>query len=119
MTKYVSLVTQRLGNFMVGQPEHISRDSNEKADALTALRPYQYKKQCPARLLLARVVNYYQPGKRNRRSISLLDDSNSPLFELGGITGEQGRGPQDPGPGGSVLTLERSAIQTVSGRALP
>ena len=33
MTKYVSLVALRLGNFVAWRLEHVSRDSNEKADA--------------------------------------------------------------------------------------
>ena len=37
MTKYVSLVTLRLGNFMAWQLEHVSRYSNEKAEALAAV----------------------------------------------------------------------------------
>ena len=37
MTKYVSLVTLRLGNFVAWQLEHVSRDSSEKADALAAV----------------------------------------------------------------------------------
>ena len=34
MTKYVNLVTLRLGKFMAWRLEHVSRDSNEKADTL-------------------------------------------------------------------------------------
>ena len=37
MTKYVSLVNLRLGNFVAWWLEHISRDSNEKVDALEAM----------------------------------------------------------------------------------
>ena len=37
MTKYVSLVTLRLGNFMAWRLAHVSRDSNEKANALAAV----------------------------------------------------------------------------------
>ena len=37
MTKYVSLVTLRLGNFVAWKLEHVSRESNEKADALVAM----------------------------------------------------------------------------------
>ena len=37
MTKYVSLVTLRLGNFVAWQLEHVSRDLNEKADALAVV----------------------------------------------------------------------------------
>ena len=37
MTKYVSLVNLRLGNFVAWLLEHISRDSNEKADAFVAV----------------------------------------------------------------------------------
>ena len=35
------------------------------------------------RLLPAIVVDYCQPGKQHRQSMSLFDDSNSSLFELG------------------------------------
>ena len=34
MSKYVSLVTLRLGNFVAWKLEHVSRDSNEKVDIL-------------------------------------------------------------------------------------
>ena len=34
MTKYVSRVTLRLGNFMAWRLKHVSRDSNEKANTL-------------------------------------------------------------------------------------
>ena len=44
--------------------------------------PTNKRNVSPARLLPSKVVNYYQPGKRNRRSVAFLDDSNSPLFEL-------------------------------------
>ena len=37
MEKYVSLVKQRLGIFSTWKLEHISRDCNEKADALAAI----------------------------------------------------------------------------------
>ena len=37
MTKYVSLVTRRQGNFAAWQLEHVSRDSNEKVNALAAV----------------------------------------------------------------------------------
>ena len=37
MVKYTSLVKQRLGNFVAWKLEHISRDSNEKADALAVM----------------------------------------------------------------------------------
>ena len=37
MTKYVNLVTLRLGTFVACQLEHVSRDSNEKADALAVV----------------------------------------------------------------------------------
>ena len=37
MEKYVSLVKLRLESFVVWRLEHILRDSNEKADALTVL----------------------------------------------------------------------------------
>ena len=37
MTKYVSLVTLRLENFMAWRLKHVSRDSNEKADALATV----------------------------------------------------------------------------------
>ena len=37
MTKYVSLVTLRLGNFVAWRLEHVSRDSNEKADVLAVV----------------------------------------------------------------------------------
>ena len=37
MTKYVSLVALRLGNFVAWLLEHVSRDSNEKPDALAAM----------------------------------------------------------------------------------
>ena len=37
MTKYVSLVNLRLGSFVAWRLEHISRDSNEKVDALEAM----------------------------------------------------------------------------------
>ena len=37
MIKYVCLVKLRLGSFTALKLEHISRDSNEKADALAAM----------------------------------------------------------------------------------
>ena len=37
MAKYVTLVKQRLGSFSAFKLEHISRDCNEKADALAAV----------------------------------------------------------------------------------
>ena len=37
MTKYVSIINLRLGSFMAWQLEHVSRSSNEKADALAAV----------------------------------------------------------------------------------
>ena len=58
MTKYVSLVTIRLGNFVAWGLEHVSRDSREKADALatvaaslpikeTVLLPVYYQQESP------------------------------------------------------------------------
>ena len=37
MTKYVSLVNLQLGNFLAWRLEHVSRDSNKKADALAVV----------------------------------------------------------------------------------
>ena len=37
MAKYVSLVKQRLGSFMAWKLENITRDCNEKVDALAAV----------------------------------------------------------------------------------
>ena len=37
MAKYVSLVKQRLGSFSPWKLEHITRDYNEKADALASI----------------------------------------------------------------------------------
>ena len=37
MTKYVSLVKQRLDNFSAWKLEHITRDCNEKANALAVV----------------------------------------------------------------------------------
>ena len=37
MAKYVTLVKQRLSSFSAFKLEHISRDCNEKADALAAV----------------------------------------------------------------------------------
>ena len=37
MTRYVSLVNLRLGSFIAWRLEHVSRNSNEKADALATL----------------------------------------------------------------------------------
>ena len=37
MAKYVSLVKQRLGSFTAWKLEHITRDCNEKVDALAAV----------------------------------------------------------------------------------
>ena len=45
--------------------------------------PTNKRNGAPARLLPAKVVDYYQPGKQNRRNVSFLDGSNSSLFELG------------------------------------
>ena len=55
MTKYVSLVTLRLGNFMAWRLDHVSRDSNEKADALAAMATSLWIKET----VLLPV--YYQP----------------------------------------------------------
>ena len=52
MTKYVSLVTRQLGNFTAWKLEHVSRDSNEKADALAASLPIKESVFLPV---------YYQP----------------------------------------------------------
>ena len=87
MTKYVSLVNLQLGNFAAWRLEHVSRYSNKKADALAAVT---------ASLLIKETVLlpvYYQPESSittNRVNeidkVSFLDDSNSPLFELGRTT---------------------------------
>ena len=37
MARYIGLVKQRLGSFMAWKLKHIPRDSNERADALTAV----------------------------------------------------------------------------------
>ena len=37
MVRYVSLIKQRLGTFSTWKLEHIPRDANEKADALTVV----------------------------------------------------------------------------------
>ena len=37
MAKYVSLVKQRLDNFSAWKLKHVTRDRNEKADALAAI----------------------------------------------------------------------------------
>ena len=37
MTKYVSLITLRLGSFMAWRLEHVLRSSNEKADDLAVV----------------------------------------------------------------------------------
>ena len=37
MTKYVSLINLRLGSFAAWRLEHVSRSSNEKADALAVV----------------------------------------------------------------------------------
>ena len=37
MTKYVSLINLRLGSFVARQLEHVPRNSNKKADALSAV----------------------------------------------------------------------------------
>ena len=37
MVRYMGLVKQRLGSFAAWKLEHISRDSNERADALVAV----------------------------------------------------------------------------------
>ena len=81
MSKYVSLVNLRLGNFAAWGLEHILRDSNEKADVLATVAA-----SLPIKETVLLLV-YYQPGKRNRRSVSFLDDSNSQLFELGRTAG--------------------------------
>ena len=40
MVKYVSRVKQRLRSFLVWKLEHISMDSNEKADALASVTAF-------------------------------------------------------------------------------
>ena len=55
MTKYVSMVTLRLGNFVAWRLEHVSRFSNEKTDALAVVA---------ASLLIKKTVLlfvYYRP----------------------------------------------------------
>ena len=37
MVKYVTMVKQRLGSFSAWKLEHISRDCNEKADAIAVV----------------------------------------------------------------------------------
>ena len=49
--------------------------------------PTNKRNSALARLLPARVVDYYQLGKQNRLSMSFLDDSNSLLFKLGRTAG--------------------------------
>ena len=61
MTKYVCLVTSRLGNFVAWQLEHVSRDSNEKADTLAVVAASLPIKET--------VLLHYQPDKRNRRGV--------------------------------------------------
>ena len=56
MTKYVCLVNLQLGNFEVWRLEHISRDSNEKVDALVAVAA-----SLPVKETVLLPV-YYQPG---------------------------------------------------------
>ena len=49
--------------------------------------PTNKRNNPPARILPAKVIDYYHLGKRNRRSVSFLDESNSQLFELERTTG--------------------------------
>ena len=76
MTKYVCLVKLRLESFVGWKLEHIPRGSNKKADALAVVAASLPTKET------AGVVHCCQPGERDRRSMSLLDDSNSPLHKL-------------------------------------
>ena len=55
MTKYVSLVTLRLGKFMAWRLEHVSRDLNGKTDALAAMAVSLPIKE------MALLPIYYQP----------------------------------------------------------
>ena len=82
MTKYVSLVNLRLGSFIAWRLENVPRDSNKKVALAIMAVSLPKKETVLLPLLLARVVDYYQLGKRNKRSVPFLYDSNSPLFEL-------------------------------------
>ena len=75
---------------MAWKLDHILRGSNEIADASAAVAyiPTNQRNNAPPYLLPVRVINCYQLGKRDRRSISILDDSNSPLLEIGRPLGE-------------------------------
>ena len=55
MTKYVSLMNLRLGSFAAWRLEHVTRSSNEKADALVAIAVFLLIKET----VLLPV--YYQP----------------------------------------------------------
>ena len=118
MEKYVSLVKLRLERFVVWRLEHILRDSNEKADALTVVAaslPIKEMMFLPS--ITSRVVNRCQPSTRDKRD-KFMDDSNSPLFELGRTSGYQDKSPQDSSPGGSIFSREWVIVQVVSGRAI-
>ena len=69
MVKYASLVKQRLGNFVAWKLEHISRDSNKKADTLTAMIT-----SISIREIVFRLV-YYQP------TLSITTDQVSRIDE--------------------------------------
>ena len=81
MTKYVCLVKLRLDSFVAWKLEHIPRGSIEKVNAL-AVVVASLPNALPC-LLPIEVVNCCQLSKRDRRSMSLLDDSNSSLSKLG------------------------------------
>ena len=68
MVRYVSLVKQRLESFASWKLEHIPRDSNERVDALAVVVcvPPSKRNNISSCLSPTGIINYYQPGKRNR-----------------------------------------------------
>ena len=82
MAKYVTLVKQLLAIFSAWKLEHVSKDCNERANALAVVA---------ASLPITETIFlsiYYQsshcPGKLGRRNLPFLDEPNSAIHQHGG-----------------------------------
>ena len=104
MEKYVSLVKQRLDGFSAWKLKHITRDYNEKADALAVVAaslPTTETVILP--LLSARFINCHYPGKPGRRGLPFLDGPHSAVYQHERTPRRQKQSSQGPNPVGQVL----------------
>ena len=90
MTKYVSLVNLRLGSFTAWRLEHVSRNSNEKAEALVAIAA-----SLPIKETVLLSVYYLPESSITTSWVNEIDETgsswmtpNSLLFEFEGIAGQ-------------------------------